>query len=68
MLKDAPPVTEDAVKPTSLVVDGANNDLDETAKFDTLKVNSLVVVMPDGKSMTSIPLPSTDLPEFVSNV
>ena len=61
-------MTEDPIKPTSLVVDGANNAFDETAKFDTLKVNSLVVVMPDGKSTTFITLPSTDLPEFVSNV
>ena len=68
VLKEEPSASKDAAKPTSLVVDGANNVFDETAKFDTQKVNSLVVVMQDGESTTFIPLPSTDLPEFISNV
>ena len=68
VLKDEPASSDAPEKPTSLVVDGANNVFDETAKFETQKVNSLVVVLPDGETTTFIPLPCTDLPEFVSNV
>ena len=67
VLNEEPPLEEAEKLPTSLVVDGANNAFDETKKYNTVKVNSLCVLGENGE-FTSIPLPSTELPEFVNNV
>lgn len=70
VLKEEPAASE-MEKPASLVVDGGNNVFDETRKFEITKENSLAVVTGstvDGPVFQYIPLPNTELPEFVSNI
>ncbi len=70
VLKEEPEPSEKE-KPSHLVVDGGNNVFDETRKFDIVKENNICVVTgssAQGPIFQNIPLPNTELPEFVSNV